>query len=129
MVQNSKWEIVTLKLKAQYDLRSERKPVAVMFNYITNQTSNFMLIGIDYNYQKEFMCYRQALYQIIIKSINSKMSKINLGFAASFEKKKLGAKVLPTYAYMQTKDNYNLEVLGAMNASAVKITSKESQLA
>jgi len=107
MVKKPKWEIITLKLNSEHDKRKDRKPVAVMFNYISRQTCNFMLIGIDYNFQKDFMCYRQALYQVIMRCKNNKVNKIHLGFAASFEKRKLGAKIIPTSAYMQTKDNYN----------------------
>jgi hypothetical protein len=44
--------------------------------------------------------------------------RINLGFSASVEKKKVGASVTTVHAYMQAKDNYNFQVLAnmAMNA-------------
>ena len=119
MVKHNQWEIVTLKLKSEFDLRNERKPVAVMFTYHTAESSNFMAIGIDYSFQKDFMCYRQALYQVIMRAKKLNLKKINLGFAASFEKQKLGAKVFTPVAYMQTKDNYNMEIIGNMSAIAV----------
>jgi hypothetical protein len=43
------------------------------------------------------------------------MEKIYLGFSATAEKKKVGALVMQTFAYMQARDNYNLEVLAGMS--------------
>ena len=117
MAMDKKWEILTLKLKPEFDTRSERKPIAVMFTYHTDQSSNFMIIGIDYTFQQEFMCYRQALYQVIMRAKKLNLKKINLGFAASFEKQKLGAKVFQPVAYMQVKDHYNMELIGNMSAT------------
>ncbi|MDZ4786144.1 MAG: GNAT family N-acetyltransferase [bacterium] len=125
MARHEQWEIMTLKLKPEFDTRNERKPIAVMFTYHTVENSNFMTIGIDYSFQKEFMCYRQALYQVIMQAKKLNLKKINLGFAASFEKQKLGAQVFTPVAYMQTKDHYNMETIGNMSA----ITNLKSTVA
>jgi hypothetical protein len=126
MAQSENWEITTLSLKPEYGANSlglfepacvnVRKPVAVMCNYLSGdknseRNSNFMLIGIDYDYQEQYGCYRHALYQIIKQARQNNISNIHLGFAASFEKKKLGAKIVPTIAYMQAKDNFNFEII------------------
>lgn len=113
MTQNKNWKVSVLKLNiGEKDITD--KTVAVMFNYISGDSSNFMLIGIDYDYQKEFGCYRQALYTVILNCFMNGVEVINLGFAASFEKRKLGASVVPTCGYMQTKENYVLQVLGEL---------------
>ena len=50
----------------------------------------------------------------INRSIALQIPKIDLGMTASFEKKKLGARIVEKYAYMQTEDNFTLEMLGIM---------------
>lgn len=113
MAKHPNWEIVSLSIKPE--LGYAEKPVAVMFNYVTPKAYNFMLIGIDYDYQQEFKCYKQALYQSIMRCKEKGLQQINLGFSASFEKRKVGAEVLPTVAYMQIKDSYNMTVIANMN--------------
>lgn len=126
---NKNWEVISLKLKPEFDKRKQRKPIAVVFNYITKENYNPMMVGLDYSFQKEFMCYRQALYTSIIRAGQLKTKNINLGVTASLEKQRLGAKASPMFAYMQTKDNYNLEVLGSMSVSGVKIKTNETVVA
>jgi hypothetical protein len=40
--------------------------------------------------------------------------KIDFGFSASFEKKKVGAVIVPKVAYIQAKDNFSMELMGTM---------------
>lgn len=120
MARDKNWEILTLKLKPEWDLREERKPVAVMFNFVRGNCYNFMFVGLDYEFQEEFKCYKQALFQLTMRAQELGLEKINLGFTTSFEKRKMGAQTYNPIAYMQTKDNYNLEVLGTMNVLKVR---------
>jgi len=110
------WEILTLTLKPEHDIRKSRNPVSVVFCYKTKDNYNPMIIGLDYSFQKEFMCYRQALYQLVLRTKSLNLKKVRLGFSASIEKRKFGAKVFSPVAYVQAKDNYNMEVLGSLNA-------------
>jgi hypothetical protein len=112
MVSHPNWEVVTLSIKEELGIAE--KPVAVMFNYVTQEAYNFMMIGIDYNYQKDFKCYKQALYQSIMRCKEKGLQRIHLGFSASFEKHKVGAEAIPTVAYMQIKDSYNMSVIANM---------------
>lgn len=113
MAKHPNWEIIALSVKPE--LGYAEKPVAVMFNYVTPESYNFMMIGIDYSMQEQFKCYKQALYQAIMRCQEQGKEQINLGFSASFEKHKVGAKAIPTVAYMQMKDNYNMTVIANMN--------------
>ena len=113
MVKHPNWEIVSLSIKPELGYSS--RPVVVMFNYVTPKAYNFMMIGVDYDYQQEFKCYKQALYQSIMRCKERGLQQINLGFSASFEKRKLGAVATSTVAYMQIKDNYNMTVIANMN--------------
>ena len=115
MVKDGHWDIITLKIKPEYDTRERRKPVAVMFNYIAGDNYNFMIIGIDYQFQDEYKPYKQALYQVIKRARELNLKKVNMGFTTTIEKRKLGAKVFIPAAYVQAKDNFNLEVLGTMS--------------
>ena len=71
-------------------------------------------VGMDYTNLNEFGTYRLLLYKTIERAMALGYPKIDLGMTASFEKKKLGAKIIDKYAYLQTADNYTLELLGIM---------------
>ncbi|MDP5229004.1 MAG: aminotransferase class I/II-fold pyridoxal phosphate-dependent enzyme [Cellulophaga sp.] len=68
-------------------------------------------VGMDYDHLTEFHTYRQLLFQTIKRAIQLNFKKIDLGMTASFEKRKLGATVEERFAYIQTGDNYTLELL------------------
>ena len=74
-------------------------------------------IGMDYQYLEKFYTYRQLLYQTIKRAFDLNMKKIAMGMTASFEKRKLGASVEEKYAYIQTSDNYTLELMGILETS------------
>jgi hypothetical protein len=115
MAKDPNWEVLTLKLKPDFDKREERKPVVVVFSYATPEKYNPMIIGIDYDFQEEYKCYKQALYQLLERARSISKNTVNLGLSASIEKQKYGAKPLQIVAYMQAKDNYSLEVVSSMN--------------
>ncbi len=110
------WEFIILKLKPEFDSRPERKTVAVVWCYITKTHISPMIIGIDYNFNQKFNVYKQAMYQILKRARMLNLSKVYFGLSADFEKRKLGAKQIARVAYMQTKDNYNMEVIESMSA-------------
>jgi len=109
------WEILLLSLKPEYDTREVRKPVAMVCCNVTEDCYNPMIVGIDYNYQDEFKCYKQAVYQVIERARILNKKVVNLGFSASVEKQKYGAKVIEVVAYMQSQDNFSLEVVSSVN--------------
>ncbi len=115
---DANWETLTLSVKDNYDFYRIEKPVCVVFCYKTAGAYIPLIIGLDYSYHKEYNTYRQALYQIMIRAKQLNYKNVYLGFSASTEKKKVGAVISPTYAYMQSKDSFNFEVLAAMNTSS-----------
>jgi 7-keto-8-aminopelargonate synthetase-like enzyme/predicted N-acyltransferase len=122
---DSNWDVITLQVKPENNKGNNHSDVAVMFCHKTRNSYSPMIIGIDYEYQKGYNVYRQMLYQGVLRANALKMKKMNFGFAATIEKKKLGAKVFTPVAYMQTKDNYNMEVIGSMSVlQKAKITAK-----
>jgi 7-keto-8-aminopelargonate synthetase-like enzyme len=109
------WEFIVCYLKKEYDTREQRVPVAVMFCY-KNMEHTYVpsFIGMDYNYTGEYQVYRQMLYQTIKRAKSLNFKKIDFGMSASFEKKKVGATVLPKVAYVQAKDNFSMELMGVL---------------
>ncbi len=112
------WEIMTLKLKDGFDSADNGKPIAVTFSYVTENNYNAMILGMDYSYLEEYKCYKQNLFQLIRRAGKLNKSALHLGYSASQVKRKFGATPIASVAYMQTKDNYSLEVISTMNVAS-----------
>jgi 7-keto-8-aminopelargonate synthetase-like enzyme len=107
----SNWDIFELKLKSDVS----EKPVAVVFCYMSSKKnySPFM-IGLDYDYVVSHGCYRQGIFQSILRANRLQCNKVYLGMDASVEKQKFGSRLISKSAYVQTSDNYNMELIGAV---------------
>lgn len=115
MIDNPNWEFVTLELKEEFNTKNKNQTVAVVFSYkAENGLYVPLLIGMDYDYVVDYKVYKQMLYQLVQHAKKSEFNEMHLGFSASFEKKKIGADVIPTTAYIQTKDNYSIEKIEMM---------------
>ena len=110
MNQHSLWEFIMVRPSEQLETL-----IGVMLCYKNSgQVYVPAFIGMDYAYRNDFSTYRLLLLMTIERAIALGFSKIDMGMTASFEKKKLGAQVIKKYAYLQTADNYTLELLGIM---------------
>ena len=69
---------------------------------------------MDYTYAKEFQLYRQLLFQAIKRAKELNLNKIDFGVSATFEKRKLGATIIPKVAYIQARDNFSMELMGTL---------------
>ena len=86
-----------------------------MFCYRNNNTTYVpSLVGMDYELNEKFQVYRQLLYQTILRAGKLDFERIDFGFSASFEKKKLGALVKEGFAYVQADDNFSMELMGTL---------------
>jgi hypothetical protein len=112
LAQDPGWETLTLNLSS---ITGSKELAGVVFSHIAGDVYIPMIIGIDYSLNGEYKVYRQALYQLVMRAGALKKKKVLLGFSAPVEKKKVGAELLPTYAFMQIKDNYNAQTLSMMN--------------
>lgn len=111
MNESPNWEFIVLTLKAEI----ENPFVGVMFCYKnSNHTYVPELIGMDYEWAKEYQLYRQLLFQTIKRANTLQFQKIDFGVSASFEKRKLGAKIIPKVAYIQARDNYAMELMNTL---------------
>jgi 7-keto-8-aminopelargonate synthetase-like enzyme/predicted N-acyltransferase len=110
MSEHPNWEFITISL-----LEFPDKMIGVMLCYNNgNCTYVPSFVGMDYDYLNKYHIYRQLLYQTIKRAIALNFEQIDLGMTASFEKRKLGAVVRERFAYVQTSDNYTLELLGIL---------------
>ncbi|AVR47195.1 aminotransferase class I/II [Christiangramia fulva] len=112
MSENPNWEFIVLYLKEEHDDREKREAVGVMFCY-KNKAGTYVpsLVGMDYKFSRRFQVYRQLLFQTIKRARALDFKRIDFGITASFEKRKLGATVIPKVAYVQAKDNFYMESL------------------
>ena len=111
MNESPNWEFILLALKAD----TENPFVGIMFCYKnSNHTYVPELIGMDYKWAKEYQLYRQLLFQTIKRANELQFQKIDFGVSASFEKRKLGAQIIPKVAYIQARDNYAMEVMNTL---------------
>ena len=107
MNSSSQWEYILLYLKEEKMLQ-----VGVMFCYKNaNNIYSPAIIGMDYNFSREYNVYRQLLFQTILRANELGHKRIDFGLTAGFEKRKVGAKVIEKCAYIQTRDNFTLEAL------------------
>ncbi len=120
MSQDPNWEFIVAYLKKEYDPREERIPVGVMFCYKNlNTTYVPSFIGMDYEYIQQYQVYRQLLYQTIRRAQQLGFQKIDFGMTAAFEKRKIGATIIPKVAYVQPKDNFTLELVSGIQNNNV----------
>ena len=107
MNENPHWEFILIS-----SVQTPEELIGVMCCYKNgNCTYVPAFVGMDYDYLIEFHTYRQLLFQTIKRAIQLNFKQIDLGMTASFEKRKLGATVIEKFAYLQTADNYTLELL------------------
>lgn len=112
------WEFILLSLKDSV----QGNFCGIMFCY-KNSSAVYVpeLIGMDYVAADGFNLYRQLLYQTIKRARVLKIERIDFGISATFEKKKLGAAIIPKVAYVQARDNYAMELMQTLqNETSLK---------
>jgi hypothetical protein len=114
MVEDKQWDILEIRSRTNPD-----EPVVVMFSYMGNETYNPMVVGINYIYQDRKV-YQQMLWHGLERARELGFKRVNLGFSASLEKRRLGAVAIQKYAYMQVKDHFNSQAVATLNMSMEK---------
>lgn len=112
----SNWEFIILSLRDSV----QRNFCGIMFCY-KNSSAVYVpeLIGMDYVASEGLNLYRQLLYQTIKRARELKIERIDFGISATFEKKKLGASVIPKVAYVQARDNYAMELMQTLQNETI----------
>ena len=109
MNKDSNWEFILL-FKKNIDKQKANSLLGAMFCY-KNPTGIYVpsLVGLDYQWLEQYQTYRQLLYQTILVATEKGFKKIDFGISANFEKKKVGATIIPLHAFIQAEDNFALE--------------------
>lgn len=115
MAKNEKWEILFLYLNGNNGLALSNDPVAVGFCYKASASYSFAMVGVNYDFNAEYSCYRQLLWRVVSRANELGYQKIDMGYTSGIEKRHFGAKIVESCAYMQVKDNYTMEALEAMS--------------
>ncbi|MDN3654066.1 aminotransferase class I/II-fold pyridoxal phosphate-dependent enzyme [Ferruginibacter paludis] len=113
LAKNEHWEMLQLTLNN--GTVAADKPCCVVFSCLAKESYIPMIIGLDYTRNERFGIYRQALYQVVLRAKKLDKQRLLLGFSASVEKQKLGAKPAATFAYVHLKDSYPAAVLAAVS--------------
>jgi len=115
MVNHPNWEFILLYLKDEIEETNTNQAAGIMFCY-KNMGHTYVpsLIGMDYTYALKYQIYRQLLYQTVKRTKELDFKKIDFGFSATFEKKKMGAALVPKVAYIQAKDNFSMEMMATL---------------
>lgn len=113
MAAHPQWEFLCLYLKG------EALMVGVMLCY-KNAATTYVpaFVGMDYRFVHSHHTYRQLLYQTVKRALSLNCQGIDFGLTAAFEKRKLGATITETFAFIQSPDNYRLELLGLMEGQS-----------
>jgi len=114
MTDHGQWEFIEIFLKNNEVEKNEIFPVAAGACYITEKNYCPMIVGLDYKATAEYECYRQMLFQVVLRARALNKEKIYFGMGASIEKQKFGAIPLKKVAYLQMKDNYHMEVISTV---------------
>ncbi|MBT1703955.1 aminotransferase class I/II-fold pyridoxal phosphate-dependent enzyme [Chryseosolibacter indicus] len=117
IVSNPSWEVIELRLKPEHAPAGgeAERLVALGFCYKSAQNNyGIALVGLDYTYVVSHGCYRQTLYQSIVRANKLKCHKHYMGMDAAIEKQRFGVQVIPKSVYVQANDNFNMELIGTV---------------
>ncbi|MEQ9415654.1 MAG: hypothetical protein RIF39_17585, partial [Cyclobacteriaceae bacterium] len=119
MIDHPNWEIVELRLKSIEPTGNTDNPlISVAFCYKSSKNNySMMAVGLDYDYVLTHGSYRQCMYQSVVRANYLGSNKVYLGMDAAVEKKRFGATVFPKSVYIQANDNYNFELIGAIQGN------------
>lgn len=114
VIKHPQWEFLELKLKPEYDNRPERKAVGIVISYRTDENYCGLIAGMDYDFAEENGVYPQTMWQTIKRASQLKLKTINLGYTASQNKRKFGAKNFKNVAYVQMRDSFNAQLISTI---------------
>ena len=121
VIDHPHWDFLELKLKPEFDTRIEREAVGIAISYNNGVNYSFLVTGMDYNFRDEHNVYPQILWQTILRANALKLNTINLGFTASQNKRKFGAKLVSNVAYIQKADHFTSSIIELISNSEVAV--------
>ena len=111
MNNHPQWEFITFRLDEQFLQKGDDPLVGVAFTYKTRESYCGAFLGMDYQYSLTYKLYKQILYTAIMRAHTLGKKRIHLGLTSAQEKRKFGAGLIPRAGFVQTQDNFKLELL------------------
>jgi 7-keto-8-aminopelargonate synthetase-like enzyme/predicted N-acyltransferase len=119
IINNPQWDVFELWLA------ESTRPVAVVFCQLSSKMNySPTVIGLDYDYVLTKGCYRQGVFQSILRANKLKCKRVYLGMDASIEKQKFGSRILPKCVYIQADDNFNMELISTVYHNKISTNEK-----
>lgn len=103
------WEFILLRDKETNEL------IAIGSAFVGDDVYQTVLLGLRQIEGKKV--YHQMLYQAVLRGQELDCDKMNLGYSADEAKKDIGAKQKRKIAFVQSKDNFNFEVIESIQNS------------
>lgn len=111
------WEYLEIYLKTDLESEFISEPVGFVCAYVKGDSYTSLLAGMEYEYVKSHVLYKQILFRIMERAMNLGVSKINYGLSADKAKSKFGTIAEPKVAYAQITDMFNKELIASMSAA------------
>lgn len=89
-------------------------PVAFMLSHKDKGAYTALIVGLDYRFVRSHGTYKQILYRTVWRAWELGCQKIDLAYTAELVKKKVGAKPVPSYAFVQAADHFSMAQLSVM---------------
>lgn len=106
-------DVLRLHLKEEPEV-----PVAVMYSHHSGGVYTACYVGLDYRYVESHKTYKQILHRTVERAHELGCHRLNLGFTAGLEKRKVGAAARPTWGYALVRDGFNLDIIATMTVTA-----------
>jgi 7-keto-8-aminopelargonate synthetase-like enzyme len=106
---NPGWELTVLRLKD-----GPAEPVAFGALHIGASHVQPLFVGLDYSYVASHRSYQQTLWQSIRSAQRHGVEKVLFGMSADLQKARFGAVPERRWAYVQTTDSYQADVLAKL---------------
>ena len=88
--------------------------VGVLWSEINAETYNAMIVGLDYDQIRTHGAYKQILFQAVERAKALGCTTLDLAYTAELVKKKLGARLQPVRAFVQSTEHFSHQTLEAM---------------
>ena len=110
------WELLLLKRRPRNGEKQSDDAVAVVACYIGPEQYVPIVMGLDYRYVRSHGLYRQCLRHILLRAREHGSRIVYYGMGAPLEKRRFGAKSVPTCLYIQTREHYHPGAQAARDA-------------
>lgn len=108
MCDSEHYDIIKLHLK---NSQNESSLAGVMLSHVDSNNYNALMVGLNYEYVYEYNCYKQILFQTVLRAKYLGCKKLDLAFTAELEKKKIGAQTVNVFAYVQSSEHLNESII------------------